>query len=130
MKQYILFLFLVLAVSCKPFKDEYYVRMTSQCDIIHVQLPDTISVSDTARISAVAQANSSCWSNLGFELIKSDDFDYYLQAYGIYESYGSCQDAVVTGDTTIKWKPGQAGLYKLHIFKTPVETITDTIIVR
>jgi hypothetical protein len=130
MKLNFLLSLLLLATACNPFKDEYYVRTTSQCDIIHYQLPDTIALPDSAQISAVAQAGSACWSNLGFLLSKTTDFEYYLQAFGVYESYGSCPEVIITADSVIKWKPTQTGLYKFHVFKTPYEVETDTIIVK
>jgi hypothetical protein len=121
----------LLSVSClKMNKNEYYIRMTSAVEIGIAQVPDTVDNNAAALITARAQAYDACWSNLTFLLTKNSDFEYSLQAFGLYESYGNCPQAIIYGDTTITFQPTQIGLYKFHIYKGPNNIETDTMIVR
>jgi hypothetical protein len=72
---------------------------------------------------------NGCWSDLNFKLTKTGDLTYSLEAFGIYESYGSCPDVMVYGDTTIAFKPTMSGKYVFHIYKNATETLSDTMTV-
>ena len=131
MKQFIFAIIALLIAACSNLnKNEYYVRMTSAVEISHIEVPDTVDNNVAALIKAKAQAYDACWSNLTFLLTKNSDFEYSLQAFGLYESYGSCPQTTVYGDTTITFQPPQLGLYKFYIYKGPNDVEVDTMIVR
>jgi hypothetical protein len=120
----------LLSVSCfKLGESEYYVKMTGRVEISHVTIPSELVKSDTARITARAQAYDGCWSNLYFQLDSTSAHEYILQAYGIYESYGSCPSVMVYGDTTILLKMKTAGTYIFYTYMTPEITQKDTLVV-
>lgn len=131
MKPFIYIILAFLSVSCwKLNQDENYVRLTGSVEISHTQIPDTVDNMGFAQIKAQARAINGCWSNLNFLLTRTDEFDYSLQAFGIYESYGTCPDVMVYGDTIITIQPTRAGLYKFYIYKGPNDVDIDTMIVR
>jgi len=131
MKLFIFSIIVLLILSCTNLnKNDYYVRLTSSVEISHIEVPDTVDNNAVALITARAQAYDACWSNLTFLLTKNSDFEYSLNAFGIYESYGSCPAMMVYGDTTITFQPAQIGLYKFYIYKGPNDTQVDTMIVR
>ncbi len=131
MKPVIYIAIALLSLSClKLSKNEYYIRMTGLVEIIHTEVPDTVDNMSFAQIKATAQATDGCWSDLNFMLIKNSDFEYSLQAFGVYESYGTCPTGMVYSDTTINVQPSLSGLYKFYIYKGPNEVEVDTMIVR
>jgi hypothetical protein len=131
MKPVIFAIFALFSISCMNMnKSDYYVRMTSAVEIIHTEVPDTVDNNTVALIMARAQAYDACWSNLTFLLTKNSDFEYSLQAFGLYESFGDCPQITVYGDTTLNFKPTQSGLYKFKIYKGPGDIEVDTMIVR
>ena len=120
----------ITAVSClKAGKNDYYIRTTGNVEIIHSFIPDSADINDVVQISATAEAYDACWSGLNFLLSKSSEFEYVLQAFGNYESYGECPALIVRADTVIAFPAVRAGLYKFHIYKGPDDTETDTLIV-
>jgi hypothetical protein len=128
MKTFVYFLIALLAVSClKPGKNSYYIRTTGRVEIIHADIPDTSTVNQNVDLKARAEASNACWSNLSFVLTKKKDFEYNLEAFGIYESTGSCEDLMVYGDTTIVFKPTVTGQYIFKVTKSETETQTDTL---
>ena len=133
MKTILFFLIVLTAYSCMNLKDaKNYIRTTGQVQITHVQIPDTVSNMDTVQISAAAQAPNLCWSNIYFQLSKNIEFDneYCLQAFGTYESYGSCPTGMVYGDTIISFQPQKTGIYIFFTDKNQQETEIDTLIVK
>lgn len=126
-------LFIIIAffaVSClKSGENSYYVRTSGRVEIIQSDVPDTAINMQFAEIKALAKETNGCWSNLNFVLTKNSDFEYSLEAFGTFESYGTCPDVMVYGDTTIAFKPTQTGLYKFFILKSQDVTVTDTMIV-
>ena len=121
----------ILLFSClKLKKNEYYVRMTGRVEIVHTEIPDTVDNLSVAEIRASARATDACWSNLNFILVKESDFEYSLQAFGIYESYGNCPSATIGYDTVITLQPTLSGLYQFYIYKGPGDVEIDTMIVR
>jgi hypothetical protein len=130
MKPALFMIIALLSFSClKSNKNDYYIKVTSQVEIVHAEIPDTVVNNSAALIKANAQAPDGCWSNLRFLLSKSNDFEYTLEAYGIYESYGTCPEITVYGDTTISFLPTKIGLYKFYVFKSPNDIEIDTMIV-
>jgi len=131
MKLFIYIIIAVVSVSCfKTGKNEYYVILTGPVEISHAEIPDTVDNMGLAQIKANAQAYDECWSNLNFTLTKANDFEYSLQAFGLYESYGICPEMMIYGDTTIAFQPTKTGLYKFNIYKSPNDIEIDTMIVR
>jgi hypothetical protein len=121
----------MVAASCLNMgKNEYYVRFSGPVEISHVVIPDTVENNSYFHIVANAQAHNGCWSNLTFLLNKTSSFEYTLQAFGLYESTGSCTDIMVYGDTSIVFQPTAAGLYRFYITKSETETEIDTLIVK
>jgi hypothetical protein len=120
----------ILTISCFSGKDEYYVKMTGAVEIPYAYIPDSVNKLDTAWIDVKAQAFDACWSNLRFVLSLNSTMEYNLQAIGTYESYGSCPEKMVYGDSTIAFVPAQPGLYKFYIYKGPNITEIDTLIVK
>lgn len=125
----ILFAFLIfMTISCQDKMDRYVVKY-EMVDINKTLIPDTTVNLDILEIKAKAQADNGCWSNLYFELKKTSEFEYSLKAYGKYESFGACDDVIITKDTTIRFQPMQKGTYLFHISRIPGETVTHTMIV-
>jgi hypothetical protein len=122
---------MILAGSCFKLGDsKYHSKSTANVNITSIHLPDTVNVNEIAPIFLVAKAYTSCWSDLRFELTKINDYEYSVQALGTYESYGSCSEITISGDSTINFKPTKNGLYKIYFFKGLDDTETDTLIVR
>jgi hypothetical protein len=102
---------------------------TGRVQITQSDIPDTATVNQYTEIKARAEESSGCWSNLNFKLTQNNNFDYTLEAFGLFESYGSCEDIKVTGDTTMAFKPIQTGVYKFHVIQSETETVLDSMIV-
>jgi hypothetical protein len=131
MKNFIFIVIAFLSFSCMNLnKNEYFVSFTGQVEITHTVIPDTIDNAGSAEILAWSQAPDGCWTNLGFLLTKNNDFEYTLEAYGLYQSTGVCPSGIVYGDTAITLHPEQSGLYKFNIIKGPYTIEIDTMIVR
>jgi hypothetical protein len=131
MKPVIFIIIVLVSLSClKLSNNEYYIRMTSEVEISHVIMPDTVDNNSPAEIIVRAKAPNGCWSDLNFILTKDNLYEYSLKAFGIYESYGSCPEVIVYGDSTITFQPDQAGLYKFYIYKGYNDLEIDTLIVR
>jgi hypothetical protein len=118
----------LIAISClKKGENGYYIRTTGRVEITHVVIPDTVTNNQYTEIMAWAEASNGCWSDLNFILTKTDDFEYSLEAYGIFESTGYCEDIIVLGDSTIVFKPTVAGKYLFKVTKSETEIETDTM---
>jgi len=131
MKSVIFLLIVLMSVSCmKLSKNEYYIRVTGEVEIVHAMIPDTVDNLTDNQISANSKAPNGCWSNLTFQLTEVNDFEYSLKAFGIYESFGTCAEGIVYGDSVIAFKPTKTGLYKFNVYKGPTEIEIDTMIVR
>jgi hypothetical protein len=130
MKTILFFLISILAVSCFNMKENsYYLQTTGHVTITQVVVPDTTINMESTVIRARAEESNGCWSNLHFILTKNSDFEYSLEAYGLFVSYGSCPDVVVFKDSIIPFKPEKTGLYRFTIFVAPDQTKIDTMIV-
>jgi hypothetical protein len=131
MKYVILLLMVLMSVSCmKLSKNEYYIRATYEVEIVHAIIPDTVDNLTDNHIAANSKAPNGCWSNLTFQLTEDNDFEYSLRAFGLYESFGTCSEGIVYGDSVITFKPTKTGLYKFNVYKGPTEVVIDTMIVR
>jgi len=118
------------AISCiNPGENKYYVKSSAQVEIKQTDIPQTVTVNQVANIRARSEQTNGCWSNLNFVLTKTGDLEYLLEAFGVYESYGTCPDVMVYGDTTIAFTPTQTGKYIFHISKSATETLADTMTV-
>ena len=125
----ILFTILIcMTISCTYVADRY-VKKFEMVDISKRLIPDTTVNLDFMEIKAKAQADNGCWSNLKFELKKTNEFEYSLKAYGTFESFGICNDVIVTTDTAIIFQPKQKGTYLFYISRMPNLTDIDTMIV-
>ena len=120
---------LCLATSCLK-ENSNYVKLTGPVNISQALIPDTSVNMENIQISARAMETNACWKNLRFVLSKVDDFEYELEAYGTYESYGNCPEMMVYNDTLIDFKPTKTGTYIFHVTKTPYKIENDTLIVR
>ena len=130
MKTIGLFLLALVAVSCWKLEDSgNYILTSGRVEITQVDIPETATINQFTEIKARAEESNSCWSNLNFTLTQNNSFDYTLEAFGLFESYGSCENIIVTGDTTIAFKPTQTGTYKFHVTKSETETAIDSMIV-
>ncbi len=130
MKSIGLFLLALVAVSCLKMNDNgSYILTSGRVEITQTDIPQTATVNQVTQIRARAEESNDCWSNLNFTLTQNNSFDYTLEAFGVFESYGSCAEIKVIGDTTIAFKPTQTGTYKFHITKSETETVIDSMIV-
>ena len=102
---------------------------TGRVEITQTDIPETATVNQSTEINARAEESNGCWSNLNFKLTQNNSFDYSLEAFGVFESYGTCDDMKVTGDTAIAFKPTQSGTYKFHIINSETVTVIDSMIV-
>lgn len=124
------FVIALFAISClKVGENSYYVRSTGRVEIKQTDIPETGTVNQVVHIQARAEATNGCWSDISFELTKTSELVYSLDAYGIYESFGTCPDVMVYGDTSIAFTPIKTGKYIFHVTKSATETQTDTITV-
>ena len=131
MKAILFFSLAFLAISCFDQKSNYYyVRSTEHIDFTVHGIPDTMINNDTTHIILNAKQESDCWSNLNFVLSKINDSDYSLEAFGVFESFGSCSDKLVLADTTIPFKPTKTGIYRFYVVKSTGEYVIDTMIVK
>ena len=130
MKTLVYFIIVLLAVSClKSGENTYYISTTGRVKITQSDIPDTVTQNMYAEIKLRAEESNACWSNLNFQLTQNNNFDYTLEAFGLFQSYGSCEPIKVVGDTTIAFKPTQTGIYKFHVLKSETESAVDTMIV-
>lgn len=127
MKVIVFAILVCLTLSCTK---ERYVKKFEMVDISKTLIPDTTLILDYMQIRAKAQADNSCWKNLYFEFKKEKEFEYSLTAYGTYESFGVCDDVIVSQDTVINFQPTEKGTYLFHITHVPDQTTTDTMIVK
>jgi|WetSurMetagenome_2_1015567.scaffolds.fasta_scaffold92866_3 hypothetical protein len=130
MKTFIFIAIALLALSClKNGENSYYVRTTGRVEIIQFNIPDTAANNQFTEIHAKAEALNGCWNNLNIVLTKKSDFEYSLEAFGVFESIGYCEDIKVYEDTTIAFKPTKTGTYKFDITKNENLTVVDSMIV-
>jgi len=130
MKTFGLLILALAAVACWKLDDSgNYILTTGRVEITQADIPETATINQFTEIKARAEESNNCWSNLNFTLTQNNNFDYTLEAYGVYESYGSCVEIKVTGDTTIAFKPTQTGVYKFHIVNSETVTTLDSMIV-
>ena len=130
MKTFVYFIIALVSISCiKTGDNGYYIMTSGRVEITQTDIPETVTVNQFTEINARAEASSDCWSNLNFKLTLNNSFDYTLEAFGVYESYGSCVNIKVTGDTAIAFKPTQSGTYKFHIINSETVTSLDSMIV-
>jgi hypothetical protein len=127
----LIFLIVAIAgVSCLNMKgNEYYASFTGRVEIIHAIIPDTVANMSNTNIQVNSQAPDGCWRSLSFQLNKSSDFEYSVEAFGRYESNGTCPPGMVNGDTSIVFQPKAVGLYKFYVYKSQYVTEIDTMIV-
>jgi hypothetical protein len=130
MKKIVYLVIALLAISClKNGESSYYVRTTARVPIVLVDIPDTTAVNQYGEIRAKAEASNGCWHNLSFTLTDISDFEYNLEAFGVFESTGYCEDIKVYADTTIAFKPTKTGIYKFNVTKSQDLIVADTMIV-
>jgi len=130
MKSIGLFLLALVAVSCWKLNDSgSYILTSGRVEITQSDIPENATVNQLTEIKARAEESNGCWSNLNFILTKNNNFDYSLEAFGRYESTGTCPEIKVYGDTTIAFKPTSSGIYKFHVTKSQYEIVTDTMVV-
>jgi hypothetical protein len=130
MKTILYLVIALLAISClKKGENSYYVRTTGRVEIKQVDIPATATVNQYAEIKAWAEESNGCWKKLTFSLTPNGDFNYNLEAFGIFESNGFCEEIKVYGDTTIAFKPTKTGLYKFAVTKSQDVIEIDTMIV-
>jgi hypothetical protein len=128
MKTILYFVIALLAVSClKTGENSYYIRTTGRVNITHSYIPDSTTVNHSVDLKAWAEESNGCWRNLNFLLTKKSDFEYTLEAFGIFESTGSCEEIKVYGDTTIAFKPTLTGQYIFKVTMSETETQSDTL---
>jgi hypothetical protein len=120
----------LLAISClKQGENSYYVRTTARAPIVLVDIPDTTTVNQYTEITARAEVPNGCWHDLSFTLTDRSDFEYDLEAFGVFESTGFCEDIKISADTTIAFKPTKTGIYKFNVAKSQDLIVADTMIV-
>lgn len=128
MKTIVYLVIALLLISClKTGENSYYVRTTGRVKITQAYIPDTVTINQYAEIEARAEASNGCWSNINFILSKRTDFEYSLEAFGVFESTGSCEDIMVFGDSTIAFKPTIPGQYIFQVTKDETEIEIDTM---
>jgi hypothetical protein len=128
MKTFVYFVIALLAVSClKKGENTFYIKTNGRVEITQVDIPETSTVNQNVNLKARAEESNACWSHLNFILTKNKDFEYTLEAFGIYESTGSCVEIKVYGDTTILFKPTVTGQYIFKTTMTETEVQSDTL---
>ena len=136
----LLYLFIIVLLSSCLEDSDNYIRTTDLVPITEVTIPDSSGVADTIQITATAEANNGCWSNLRFQLDSianqnNNQTDtvatksYSLQAIGTYESHGSCPQVIVTADTVLDVVTSQKGNYIFYVTKNSYTLQVDTVFV-
>lgn len=121
-------LLLYSVTGCAP-ETEYHVKRTEMLPITEYNLPDTVMVADTIMFQAHTEAPNECYKELFFEFGEINDTVHTLAAYGLFESFGTCPQALVTKDTTIQLIPERKGKYMFYIGETAFRTVVDSVFV-
>ena len=130
MKFYLFFITIILVFSSCLKEDNYHYKVTDFVYITEVNIPDSCMVYDTLKISAIATETNGCWRDLHFDFSEKSDTSYSLAAYGIFESYGSCPDEIVSIDTLIKIIPTIPTKHIFYVARDAYTLQTDTVTVR
>lgn len=136
----LLYLFIIVLLSSCLEDGDNYIRTTDLVPITEVTIPDSSEVADTIQITATAEANNDCWSDLRFQLDSvpnqnnnqtdtTSTKSYSLQAIGTYESHGSCPQVIVTADTVLDVLTSQKGNYIFYVTKNSYTLEVDTVFV-
>jgi hypothetical protein len=130
MKPITFFILALIAFSCmKSEQNSYYIKTAGRVGIKFAEIPETAKVNQDTVLRARAEESNGCWSNLNFVLTKESDFEYTLEAFGLFESTGYCEDILVYADTVIPFKPTITGTYIFQVLKNQTLTEADTMIV-
>jgi hypothetical protein len=121
----------LLAISClKKGENSYYIKTAGQIGITQADIPDSAIINQYVELKARTEQSNACWSHLNFKLTKKSDYEYSLDAFGVFESNGYCEDIKVYGDTTIAFKPEKTGKFVFKIAKSETVTESDTMYVK
>jgi len=122
-------LIVLMVVSCMDNTGPHIKYQNSPTYITAKSIPAAGKVGETLNIIATAEAYSDCWNSLQLNFKSSSDFEYHLYATGNYESFGTCNETIMTRDSIIEFKPAKAGKYVVKTLRTPEKIETDTIFV-
>ena len=79
---------LLLAVTSCLDSGDYGLKKTEIIEIIDYAIPDTVSVSDTVQIQAIAKVENTCWGDFEFVFNEVSDTSFSLTAYATYDDRG------------------------------------------
>lgn len=119
---------LVMLSSCN-LEPAYSVYSNVLIPVDERIVPATGIVNQPVNIYASAFTENACWSNIRFVLAKKDHLEYDVVALADFESYGTCPDMIVNGDTTLSITPDRTGDLVITFWMTQLYYETDTVVV-
>lgn len=99
-------------------------------NIVSFNMPDTAFLQQPFQIRVIAEAETSCWSNLFVDFsIYQSAYEYSVAAYGSYSPSTDCSPSVVRLDTTFTVSFDRKGMYYIYYAKTENDIIKDSILI-
>lgn len=92
-------------------------------------VPATAVVNQPFTIYAMATLDNGCWSNIRFFFDETDEREFELIALADFETYGSCPEMMIAGDTLITITPKRTGNHILTVWMDNQINVKDTIVV-
>lgn len=128
LKLFLVIVFISLG-SCKL--DPPYSRASGVALYITTRyVPKTGIVNQPVNITASGAAYSDCWSGLKIYLTEgTTEFNYTLITLGNFESYGTCNETLITIDSTLTFTPKKVGKYIVTTWVDPATSERDTVVV-
>jgi hypothetical protein len=127
MRAYVFLILIFISISCS--KNENSDRNIGMVGISEVIIPDTVTSLENIQVYAKAEATNGCWNNLYLDLSKVNEFEYYIKAFGTFESSGACPEVMVYKDSVIDIQPMQKGIYIFKISQSPNLIVIDTLVI-
>jgi hypothetical protein len=126
--KFLALLVIVMLTSCK-LDPPHSVYTDVLIPVTERLVPRTAVVNQPFTIYAMATMDNGCWSNIRFVFDETDDRQYELIGLADFETYGSCPDVLVGGDTTITVTPTRTGNHVLTVWMDHNTSEKDTILV-
>lgn len=126
--KFLALLVFVMLTSCK-LDPTHSVYSDVLIPVTERLVPRTAVVNQPFTIYAMATMDNGCWSDIRFAFDETDDRQYELIALADYETYGSCPEMLVSGDTTITITPTRTGNHVLTVWMDSRTSEKDTILV-
>ncbi len=129
MRRLLILMLPILLFSC--LKEESSAKKyLGVVNIVSFNMPDTAFLLQPFQIKIIAEAETSCWSNLYADFsIYQNAYEYSLAAYGWYTPSSGCASSKVSLDTTLTVTFDKKGLFYIYYAKTETDIIKDSILI-